>query len=132
MATDKDLASGELVGTQTVFQLFAGDSDVVTEEAILDTGNLAKYTVVGRLTATGKIVALNPAASPVDGSELAIGITTQAADASSADQKVAIYTAGFFNHDALVWPASLDTLEKRQAALRATTGHQLRVGSVRL
>lgn len=127
---DKDLASSELVGTQSVTQLHAGDADVITEEAVLDTGNLAKYTVVGRLTATGKVVALDPAA--IDGSEKAIGILTHAADATSADQRVAIYTAGFFNHAALVWPASLDTLAKRQAALRATTGHQLRVGSVRL
>lgn len=129
---DKDLASGELVGTQTITPLMAGDSEIVTEEAILDTGNLAKYTVVGRLTASGKIVAHNPVVDPADGSEKAIGIMTQAADATSADQKVAIYTAGFFNHAALVWHASLDTLAKRQKALRDTTGHQLRVGSVRL
>lgn len=127
---DKDLASGELVGTQTITPLMAGDSEIVTEEAILDTGNLAKYTVVGRVTATGKVVAHAPAAN--DGSEKAIGILTQAANATSADQKVAIYTAGFFNHSALVWDASLTTLAARQKAFRDTTGHQVRIGSVRL
>jgi hypothetical protein len=131
-ATDKDLASGELVGSQTILPLFAGDAEIVTEEATLDTGNLAKYTVVGRLTATGKIVKHDPTVDPVDGSEKAIGVLTQAADATSADKRVAIYTAGFFNHEALVWHASLDTQAKRQKAFRDTTGHQVRIGSVRL
>lgn len=121
-------AGDEIVGTQTPEHLFAGDAPVVTEEAILDTGNLAKHTVVGRLTATGKIVAANPVADPADGSEIAYGITTQAADATSADQKVGVYTAGFFNHEALVWPASLDTLVKRQTAFQGT---MIKIGSVR-
>lgn len=130
MTIDKDLASGELVSSYSPVDLFAGDADVVTEEAILDTGNLAKYTVVGRITASGKIVAHAPGAS--DGSQLAIGILTQAANATSADLRVGIYTGGFFNHAALVWDASLTTLAARQAAFRATTGHSIRIGSVRL
>jgi hypothetical protein len=125
-----DLASGELVTTQTPFHLFAGEAPVITEEAILDTGNLAKYTVVGRLSATGKIVAHAPAAS--DGSENAIGILTQPADATAGDVRVAIYTGGFFNHTALVWAAATNTLALRQAAFRDTTGHTIRIGSVRL
>jgi hypothetical protein len=126
---DKDLASGELVGTQTIVPLMAGDAPIITEEAILDTGNLAKYTVVGRITATGKVVQWAPGAS--DGSQVACGILTQAADATSADVKVAIYTAGFFNDAALVWPshASADTLIERQAAFARTPIH---IGTVRL
>lgn len=130
MATDKDLASGELVGTQTPFQLFAGDMPVITEEGILDTGNLAKYTVVGKITATGKLVALTPGAS--DGSEKAYGILTQAANATSADQKVGVYIGGFFNDAALVWPsnAAYDTLIERKAAFAGTS--LIRIGTVRL
>lgn len=128
MATpDKDLASGELVGTQTPFLLFAGDAPIITEEEILDTGNLAKYTVVGKIAATGKVVVLNPAAN--DGSEKAYGITTQAADATAADVKLACYTGGFFNHAALVWPAALNTLALRKAAFQGTP---VKIGSVRL
>lgn len=130
MATlDKDLAADNLITPASQTPLFAGDSPVVTEEAILDTGDLAKHTVVGRLTATGKIVALNPTVDPADGSEIAYGIMTQAADATSADQKVAVYTAGFFNHAALAWPASLDTLEKRKTAFQGT---MIKIGSIRL
>lgn len=129
MATDKDLASGELVGSQTILQLFAGDADIVTEEGIVDTGVLAKYTVVGKITATGKLVVLTPGAS--DGSEKVYGILTQAVDATSADVRVGVYTAGFFNDAALVWPAhaSLDTLIERKAACAGT---QIRLGTVRL
>lgn len=128
--TDKDLASGETVGTQTPFHLFAGDSEIITEEAVLGAGDLAKYTVVGRVAATGKLAVHDPAA--VDGTEDAIGILTQAADASGGDVDVAIYTGGFFNHEALVWDATLNTLALRQAEFRATTGHSIRIGSVRL
>lgn len=131
MATlDKDLAADSLITPASQTPLLAGDSEIITEEGIVDTGNLAKYTVVGRVTATGKLVAHAPAAS--DGSEKAIGILTQAANATSADVKVAIYTGGFFNHEALVWDASLTTLAARQAAFRATTGHSIRIGSIRL
>ncbi len=126
---DKDLAMGEVVGTVTYTPLFAGDAPVVTEEAILDTGNLAKYTVVGKITATGKIVQLTQGAS--DGSQIAYGIMTQAANASSADQKVGIYVGGFFNDAALVWPdhADYSSLIERQALFARTP---IRIGSVRL
>lgn len=129
-ATDKDLAGGELVGTTTILPLFAGQLPVTTEEGIVDTGVLAKYTVVGKITATGKLVVLTPGAS--DGSEKAYGILTQAVDATSADVKVGVYIGGFFNDAALVWPAhaSLDTLIERQAAFASST--MIRIGTVRL
>lgn len=126
---NKDLATGELVGTQTILPLFAGDLDVVTEEGIVDTGVLAKYTVLGKITATGKLVALTPGA--VDGSEKAYGILTQPVDATAADVRAGIYIGGFFNDAALVWPvnAAYDTLIERQAAFAGTL---IRIGTVRL
>lgn len=127
---DKDLAGDDLPASFSPTPLHAGDADVVTEEAVLGAGNLAKYTVVGRVTATGNLAVHNPAA--VDGSQNPIGILTQAADATLATKRVAIYTAGFFNHAALVWDAGLATLAARQAAFRASSGHQIRIGSVRL
>lgn len=127
--SDKDLASGELVGTTSIVPLFAGDMDIITEEGVVDTGVLAKYTVVGKITATGKLVALNPAA--VDGSQIAYGILTQAVDATAADVNAGVYIGGFFNDAALVWPvhASLDTLIERKAAFQST---MIRIGTVRL
>jgi len=130
MATvDKDLAGSEIVGSFTPTPLFAGESATVTEEGIIDTGVLAKYTVLGKITATGKLVILNPAA--VDGSQVAYGILTQAVDATAADVRAGVYVGGFFNDAALVWPVhtSLDTLIERQAAFARTP---IRIGTVRL
>lgn len=126
---DKDLASGELVGTTTIVPLFAGDMEVVTEEGIIDTGVLAKYTVLGKITATGALVALTPGA--VDGSAVAYGILTQPVDATAADVRAGVYIGGFFNDAALVWPAGVahDTLIERKAAFAGT---MIRIGTVRL
>ena len=125
---DKDLADSEIVSF-SYDPLFAGDAEVVTEECVVDTGNLAKYTVLGRITATGKVVKLTPGAS--DGSQIACGILTQAVNATAADVRAAMYTAGFFNHNALVWPVGTthDTLIERQAAFASTP---IRIGAVRL
>ena len=130
MPVDKDIASGELVGTTTIVPLFAGDMNIVTEEGIVDTGVLEKHTVVGKITATGKLVVLTPGAS--DGSEKAYGILTQAVDATSADVKVGVYIGGFFNDAALVWPANVayDTLIERQAMFAGSS--MIRIGTVRL
>jgi hypothetical protein len=126
---DKDLASGEVVGTTTILPLLAGECDLITEEGILDTGDLAKYTVVGKITASGKLVQWAPAAS--DGSQVAYGILSQAANATSADVRVGVYVGGFFNDAALVWPAGTgaDTLIERKAAFDRTP---IRIGTVRL
>lgn len=128
-AIDKDMATSEIVGTQTILPLFAGEADVTTEEGVVDTGVLAKYTVVGKITATGKLVALTPGAS--DGSQVAYGILTQAVDATSANVNVGVYVGGFFNDAALVWPnnTAYDTLIERQAAFARTP---IRIGTVRL
>ena len=132
MATvDKDLAGGEIVGSSLFTPLFAGEAPITTEEGVVASGagNLAKYTVVGKITASGKLVPWAPAAS--DGSQVPFGILTQAAAAASADVKVGVYTGGFFNNAALVWPshASADTLIERQAAFARTP---IRIGTVRL
>lgn len=126
---DKDLAGGEVFGAVNVTQLRAGDDPLKTEEGIIDTGVLAKYTVLGKITATGKLVALTPGA--VDGSQIAYGILTQAVDASAADVRAGIYVGGYFNDAALVWPvdAAYDTLIERQAAFARTP---IRIGTVRL
>lgn len=127
---DKDLAGDETLNPPFRTPLFAGEAPVVTEEEIVDTGVLAKYTVVGKIAATGKIVVLTPGAS--DGSQNVYGVLTQAVDATSADVRVGVYTAGFFNDAALVWPsnAALDTFIERKAAFSAKPG--LHLGTIRL
>lgn len=126
---DKDLASGDLAGTMDNTQLFAGDAKIITEEETVASGQgvVAKYTVVGRLTASGKLAKHTPGAS--DGSEVAVGILTQAVNATAADVRVAMYTGGFFNHEALTWHASLTTLAARKVVFERTP---IKIGAVRL
>lgn len=120
-----ELASGgDIVAGPTPENLFAGEAPVVTDDGyVVASGQnvVAKYTVVGRVTASGKLAKHNPSAT--DGSQTAIGITTQPVDATSADQKVAIYTGGYFNHAALTWHASLTTLAARKNVFVRTPIH---------
>lgn len=105
--------------TFTPTQLFAGDADVITQPVTVKSGsNLAQYTVVGRIDATGKIVACDLAAN--DGSQRAIGILVNAIDASGGDKAGTIYIAGDFNRAALVWHASFDTDLKKTLAFDRT------------
>lgn len=128
---DKDLVAGfTSQGSYSPTQLFAGDADVVTDDGHVvasGQGVVPKYSVVGIVTATGKLAKHNPGAG--DGSQIAVGITTQAVDATSADAKVAIYKAGYFNHAALTWNAATTTLAARKAVFERTP---VKIGSVRL
>jgi hypothetical protein len=124
---DKDLAGDETVGTSDVIPLYAGDAPIVTADFVVDAGNLAKYTVMGKITATGKVIVLTPGAS--DGSQFAFGILSQPVDATGGDVTAALFTAGFFNHAALIWPAALDTLVERQVAFDGT---MIQIGKVSL
>lgn len=126
---DKDLAAGgTIVGSYAPSELFAGDADVITEEEVVAAGQgvLYKHSVMGKVTATGKLVLLTPGA--VDGSQVAYGILTQGFD-TTTDVNVAVYTGGFFNHDQLVWPGVIGTLTQRKAAFAGTSIH---IGKVRL
>lgn len=128
--TDKDLAADATVGSYSPTQLFAGDVDVISDDGRVvasGQGVLPKYSVVAVLTSTGKLVKHAPAAA--DGSQVAVGITTQAVNTTSGDQKVAIYVAGYFNVAALTWAAATSTLALQKAAFARTS---INVGAVRL
>lgn len=119
---DKDLAAGgTIVGSYQPVDLFAGDAEIVTEPGLVSAFLvLAKHTVVGQVTESGLLVAYNPFAA--DGSQVAFGILTQAVQGGS-NQSVGVYTAGFFNADALVWPNSIASLMARKMAFKGTTIH---------
>jgi hypothetical protein len=80
--------------------------------------NLSLGTVVGRVTATGKIKALDPAGT--DGTEDAVGILLGTIDATLADRPDALLLArhGVVATHAVVWPAGI-TLEQKAAAIAA-------------
>lgn len=110
------------------FHLFAGDRPVATKTVTISSGsNLAQYSVLGRVDATGEYVLCNNGAS--DGSQVPRAILCQACDATSADTKAAVYVSGFFNHAALVWHASFDTLAEKLSAFDAGN-HSISVGEL--
>lgn len=81
--------------------------------------NLATGTVVGIVTASGKVTRLAPAA--VDGSENAAGVLLLDVDASAADKGAVIIARHAICSDKkLVWPAAI-TGPQRTAALAALT-----------
>lgn len=80
--------------------------------------NLELGAVVGRVTATGKVTRLDPAAS--DGSELAAGILLGAVDATLIERDDALLLArhGIVATHAVTWPAGI-TAEQKAAAVAA-------------
>lgn len=103
------------LGTYSPVQLFAGSSDIVTDNFPVG-ADLVQYQVFA-VNAAGAAVPHDPTAN--DGTEKAVGITAYAAKLS-AGGNVAGYIGGDFNHEALVWHTSLDTLAERKAAFLRT------------
>ena len=86
------------------------------EQATVAVGqNLPLGAVVGRVTATSKLKALDPSAS--DGTEIAAGVLAQAVDATLIDREDAILIArhAIVARHALVWPAGITTAQQLAA-----------------
>lgn len=96
--------------------IFAGSSDVITKPGTLVSGQgtVVRGQVLGLVTASGKFAKHNPGAA--DGSQTAVAIAAFPADATSADAALAVYVAGEFAMDLLVWHATTDTEAERLAA----------------
>jgi hypothetical protein len=89
---------------------------------VLSGQNLVAAAVLGKVTASGKFKALNPAAA--DGSEIAAGILYDAVDASAADAEgVAVVRLAKVNAAELAWPPGITALQQTTALgqLRALT-----------
>lgn len=128
---DKDIAAGGVLDSFTYTQLFAGDAEVVTSYApistALKTSGAAKYTVVAK-NAAGELILHDPAGSAP--ANKAIGFISQKIPAGyTGTNNHPIHVGGFYNHAALVWHASLDTLAERKAAFEGTP---IFIGEVRL
>jgi hypothetical protein len=85
------------------------------EEAMIASGqNLKRGTVVGLVTTSGLVKQLAPAAE--DGTELAIGILMDDADASAGNTKaVAVMREAIVAHNAVVWPSSITAAQQKAA-----------------
>jgi Bacteriophage lambda head decoration protein D len=81
---------------------------------VLSGETLQPAAVLGKVTASGKYKALDPAA--VDGSEAAAGLLYDAVDAAAADAEgVAIVRLAEVNAAELVWPAGITGPEQTTA-----------------
>jgi len=88
-------------------QLIAGRFPIVTGQSITvaESALLARGTVMGQVTATGKYI--KSVKTAVDGSQNPVGILADQADASAADvDNVALYLTGEFNGNSLIFDAS--------------------------
>ena len=112
-----DLAGDALPASYTPEHLFAGDAPVVTDAAPSLVASIAKYQVVA-LTATG-------VTTFIPGTHTAAQGVIAAQPITAIGQQVPYYSAGFFNHAALVWPAgtALDTFVERKAFFNGTPIH---------
>lgn len=132
-----NIASGPNAESYVPDQLRAGDGDFNTNTATVSSGlSLAQYAVVAR-KADGELVVWDPTnvtdpdtPAATDGSEHAVGILCYAVDATAADKVAAYYVSGYFNTDALVWPAGVTALQKATAFDRTAIKHRALVNSM--
>lgn len=95
------------------FELWAGEADLVTSQGTAGT-DIPQFTVVARAGGSGGTVNL---IVPWSGTGPAVGFLAQPAVAQGP---AVYYTGGVPNHKALLWPAGVDTLDKRKAAFDGT------------
>ena len=110
-----------LGATDTSFtydNLFAGDYPKVTSQITVPSGAgaLARGTVLGKITSSGKGVIVNSGGTD-DGSRAPYAILAVDVDASNADVVAPIYLSGDFNENKLVFGGT-DTADTHRAALR--------------
>lgn len=86
---------------------FEEDQLYSREEVTISSGqNLPIGTVIGRVSADGKVVQFNPAAS--DGSETPAGVLCESIDATTADTASWIAARhAIVSEEALVWPEGI-------------------------
>lgn len=119
------LAGNGDLGSWGPTQIFAGEADIVTEGGAAG-ADIEIYQVIAK-NAAGAMVPHDPTATTGTSPDevpapqsVAIGIAAQPA---KSGQNVPYYIGGVFNHAALGWHASLDTLAKRQAVFDRTNIH---------
>lgn len=86
--------------THTPDREIAGSMPLYSEsETIASGANLPRLTMVGRITASSKLIRSVRTAN--DGSQVPVGFTVTAVDAAAADVVAPVYKAGVFDFGAL-------------------------------
>lgn len=106
----------ESIGALSYDNLVAGDHPIVTETAVLISGqNCVIGTVLGKITASGKLKKVDSTA--VDGSQAPYAVLATTTDASAGDKTVTVWLSGEFVATKLVFGGT-DTVTTHKAALR--------------
>lgn len=84
-----------------------------TQGAVAAGQDLAARAPLGQVTATGKFVIWNPAAT--DGSEVAVRLSLYAVDATSAEKSAQLISGGCFNPAEVAWPGGVTEAQKLTA-----------------
>lgn len=108
-----DLAGYRTAEGQRPLQLWAGDAKIITEGfAKANAGDtFSKYEVVA-INADGKVIKYDGSGAGDAGTPRGFLAQPIAADV----QNVQVFTGGYPNHEALKWPAAMDTFDKRRHA----------------
>ncbi len=103
--------------------LYGGESDIVTNRGTFAAGQVIAIGTVLMQTAAGYIIHDGTLAQ---GNAVAIAgdnINTSASGLNHTSNTAVegpVWTGGQFNHEALIWPAALDTLGERRNAVAGT------------
>ncbi len=116
--TDRFIAGGVTTAASPVYrELIAGNSELlVSRKGTLASGQvLARGALLGRITASGKLVLSTAAAT--DGSQAPVAVLAHDTDASVADAETLFYERGDFNQAAMTFGAG-HTPDSVRAGLR--------------
>lgn len=94
------------VSTFTPDNLIVDDVDMVTDVGTIVSGQglLARGTVLGKITASGKLAICDKAASGT-GCNVPFAVLANETDATSADKTATVYIMGAFNASSLIFAA---------------------------
>lgn len=105
------------IGSYTFDNLLAGEIEAGEGATIVSgAGILARGSVLGKITASGKLALVNTAGTD-DGRRTPYAVLLETTDATSADKVAPVALAGTFNSEALVFGGT-DTIATHRAALR--------------
>lgn len=105
------------IGSHTFDNLISGCVEVTDPATLVSgAGNLKRGSVLGKITASGKLTLVNSAGTD-DGRRTPYAVLLEDTDATSADKAAPVALAGVFNGAALIFGGS-DTLATHRAALR--------------
>lgn len=125
MGSPQKYAGNGNQGSYTPFDLFAGEKEIVHDRGQVAAGVAVQQFQILAKNANGEFILYDPtAAAPAN---KALCVAAYAKGSGEANRSLAVYVSAFFNHESLVWPASIDTVAKRKLAFEGT---EIRVGTL--